>query len=215
MKTAAERKSGTEKLLKELNIPYLHRLPVIEEEHEAVIRTAPEIAERILILTYLNYVSQVPEGASEVIAFLRMDDLWDKVSPGEKELFQKEKLTRQEEINISWRAEAVWLLLWAINKVEELELPTQEIEPADILERLPGFLSDPAGFINEAMAKSISAILDMSDLVYRLHWATKNANLNNEPMPAGLNLSIIMERHHAINWLIYYGDDWDDVGTDT
>ncbi len=32
MKTAAERKSGTEKLLKELNIPYLDHLPATEEE---------------------------------------------------------------------------------------------------------------------------------------------------------------------------------------
>ncbi|MCH5690836.1 DUF4272 domain-containing protein [Niabella sp. W65] len=215
MKSAAERKSGTEKLLRELNIPYLDHLPLIEEEHEAVVRTAPEIAERILILTYLNYVSEVPGGASEVIAFLKTNDLWDKVWPDEKELFQKEKLTRQEEINISWRTEAIWLLLWAINKVEELALPTQEIASADILERLPEFLSDPSGFISEAMGRPISAILDMSDLVYRLHWATKNANLNNEPMPAGLNLGIIMERHYAINWLTYYADEWDSVILDT
>lgn len=215
MKTATERKSGTEKFLRELNIPYIDHLPLIEEESEVQIRTAPEIAERILILTYLNYVSEVPGDASKVITFLKTNGLWDKVSPAEKELFQKEKLTSQEEINISWRTEAVWLLLWAINKVEELALPAQEIAPADILERLPEFLTDPSDFISEAMVRPISAILDISDLVYRLHWATKSANLNSEPMPAGLNLGIIMERHYAINWLTYYADEWDEVTLDT
>lgn len=215
MKTANERKRETEILLRELNIPYLDHLPVIEEEHEAVLRTGPEIAERILILTYLNYVSEVPGGASEVIAFLKTNDLWDKVSPDEKELFQKEKLTRQEEINISWRTEAIWLLLWTIHKVEELALPTQEIEPNDILERLPEFLSDPTDFINEVTLRPTSAILDMSDLIYRLHWAARNADLNGEPMPASLNSSVIMERHYAINWLTYYADEWDDITLDT
>ncbi|WP_262919228.1 DUF4272 domain-containing protein [Niabella hibiscisoli] len=127
----------------------------------------------------------------------------------------KKILTRQEEVNISWRTEAIWLLLWAIHKVENLALPTHEIEPNDIFERLPEFLSDPSGFIREAMVRPTSAILDMSDLVYRLHWAAKNADLNNEPMPGGLKLSIVMERHYAINWLTFYADDWDDITLDT
>ncbi|WP_114790413.1 DUF4272 domain-containing protein [Niabella yanshanensis] len=215
MKTADERKLETEALLGELNIPYIDHLPLIEEETEARLRTAPEIAERILILTYLNYVSEVPADGSKVIAFLKANALWNKVSPAEKELFQKERLTRQEEVNISWRTEAIWLLLWAIHKVEDLALPTEEIEPNDIFERLPEFLADPTDFINEVTLRPTSAILDMSDLVYRLHWATRNAGLKDEPIPASLNLSVIMERHYAINWLTYYADEWDDVTLDT
>jgi len=37
----------------------------------------------------------------------------------------------------------------------------------------------------------------------------------NEP-PAGLGEDVIVERHHALNWLIRYEDEeWDRVGTDT
>lgn len=214
-KTAEQRKKQIEKYLKSLNIPFIDHLPLIEEESEVKIRDAKEIAERILILVYLAYVSEVPDERETVIDFLKTKLLWDKVSPDEKDLFQKEDLTDQETANISWRSEAVWLLLWTINKVNKLELPTGQIEICEIVSRLPKFLTDTKEFIDTAIVRPTTEILDVSDLIYRLHWATRNANLNNQPMPANLDLSIIMERHYAINWVTYYADEWDEISTDT
>ena len=214
-KTAEQRKKQTEKYLKSLNVPFIDHLPLIEEENEVKIRTAQEIAERILILVYLAYVSEVPDEKENVIEFLKTNLLWDKVSPDEKVLFQKEELTDQETTNISWRSEGVWLLLWTINKVDKLELPTEQVEIPNIVSRLPEFLTDPTEFIKNAIVRPTTEILDQSDLVYRLHWATRNADLNNQPMPANLDLSIIMERHYAINWVTFYADEWDEISTDT
>ncbi len=214
-KTAEQRKKQTEKYLKSLNIPFIDHLPLIEEESEVKIRTAKEIAERILILVYLAYVSEVPDEKENVMDFLKANSLWDKVSPHEKELFQKEELTDQEIANISWRSEGVWLLLWTINKVEKLELPTEQVEISEIVSRLPKFLSDPSEFIKTSIVRPTTEILDIADLIYRLHWAARNANLNNQPMPANLDLSIITERHYAINWATFYADDWDEITTDT
>jgi len=214
-KTAEQRKKETEKLLRTLNIPYIDHLPFIEEESEAKIRTAQEIAERILILIYLCYVSDVSDDREKVIDFLKISLLWDKVSPEEKKLYQKEKLSRREKINTSWRSEAVWLLLWTINKVDKLELPTEQIEISEILSRLPEFFDDPKEFIETAIVRPTTEILDISDLMYRLHWATRNADLDHQPMPANLNSSVIYERHYAINWVTYYADEWDEVTTDT
>ncbi|MFA7446270.1 MAG: DUF4272 domain-containing protein [Flavobacteriaceae bacterium] len=214
-KTAEQRKKQTEKYLKSLNIPFIEHLPLIEEESEVKIRTAQEIAERILVLVYLAYVSEVVDERENVIDFLKTNSLWDKVSPDEKELFQKEELTDQETANISWRSEGVWLLLWTINKVEKLDLPTEQVEIPEIVSRLPEFLTDPTEFIKNANVRPTTEILDASDLIYRLHWATRNADLNNQPMPANLDLSIIMERHYAINWVTFYADEWDEISTDT
>ena len=76
-KTAEQRKNETERLLKSLNIPYIAHLPLLEEESEARIRTPQEIAERVLILTYLNYVSEVPDVKDKVIEFLKTNSLWN------------------------------------------------------------------------------------------------------------------------------------------
>lgn len=214
-KTAEQRKKETEKYLKSLNIPFIDHLPVVEDESEVKIRTGQAIAERILVLVYLAYISEVPDQRETVIDFIKTNLLWEKISPDEKVLFQKSDLTAQESSNISWRSEAVWLLLWSINKVEKLALPTEQIEINEIVSRLPKFLTDPTAFIKTAKVRPASEILDISDLMYRLHWAARNAQLNNQPMPANLDLSIVMERHYAINWVTFYAEAWDEITTDT
>ncbi len=214
-KTAKQRKKETEKLLKSLHIPFIDHLPLTEEESDVRIRTGQEIAERILILVYLAFLSEVPDEKEAVINFLKTHQLWDKVSPDEKKLYQKKKLTAQEAINILWRSEAIWLLLWSIQKVGELKLPTAQIEVSEIMARLPELFADPKNFIETAVVRPATEVLDASDLVYRLHWATRNTGLNNKPMPAKLDASTVMERHYAVNWLTFYAEEWDDITTDT
>ena len=220
-KTAEQRKKKTEKLLKSLDIPYLEHLPPIEEESEVKIRTAQEIAERILILTYLSYLGFASrEGIAgdereKIVNFIKTNLLWDKVSPEEKELYQKEQLTQQEILNMTWRLEAIWLLLWTINKVDKLELPTRQVEPPEIMSKMPKLFDNPKEFIETAIIRPTTEILYISDLTYRLHWAATDAELNNQPMPANLDSGIIYERHYAINWVTYYAEEWDEVTTDT
>lgn len=214
-KTAKQRKNETERLLKSLNVPYNDHLPLLKEESKTKIRTAQEIAERVFILTYLNYFSEAPEKRGEIIGFLKTNFLWDKVSPDEKKLFQKEELTEKEAVNISWRSEAVWFLLWTIGKVDKIGLPTQQVEVDEIISRLPGFLKSPKEFIDTAIVRPTTEILDIADIIYRLHWATRNADLNNQPIPANLSVSVIVEMHYAINWVTYYADEWDEITTET
>ncbi len=211
--TAIERKQNTERILKSLNIPFIDHLPLIEEDDEAKIRTPQEIAKRILVLTYLSYVSEEPDDREKVITFLKEQELWDSVSNNEKVLFKKE-LSDQDYINISWRSEGIWLLLWVINKVDTIDLPNEEVSITDILELLPEFMIDTKDFVKCATIKSVSEILDLLDLIYRLHWATRHTELNNLDTLA-LNSSIIQERHYAINWVTYYEVNWDDITTDT
>lgn len=211
--TAVERKQNTERLLKSLNIPFIDHLPLIEEEHEAKIRTPQEIAQRILVLTYLNYVSEEPEHRDKVIDFLKEQDLWNSVSNDEKKLFSKE-LSDQEHVNISWRSEAIWLLLWVINKIDTVDLPNEEVSIPQILELLPDFMTDTKDFVQSATIKTVPQILDLSDLTYRLHWATRHTELNNLET-LDINSSIIQERHYALNWVTYYEEDWDKITTDT
>lgn len=214
-KTAEQRKNESEKLLRSLEIPYIDHLPLTHEESDTRIRTPQEIAERILILTYLNYASEVRDEKETTVAFLQANLLWDKVSDYEKQLLQKPELTQQEKTDIFWRTEAVWLLLWVINKVDKLKLPGEKAEIDEIIKRLPGFLARPNDFIETATIRPVTEILDILDLTYRLHWAARNARLTSKPIPANMSLSIVMERHYAINWVTYYADNWDEITTDT
>ena len=211
--TALDRKFKTEKLLKSLGVPILEQLPLIDEEHEVKLRTAQEVARRILILDYLNYVADEPDSKQEVIDFLKEQNLYKSISDEEKQLFKCE-LTEQDRINISWRSEAILALLWAIGKVDELEMPVEETQVSEWLDLLPDLMTDSKEFIDSALLRPIPEILDLLDLTYRIHWAVRNAELNNLDA-VNFDAGIIQERHYALNWLTYYNDDWDDVVTDT
>jgi hypothetical protein len=48
------------------------------------------------------------------------------------------------------------------------------------------------------------------------HWKARDANLHGRPMPRGIDIEIVQERHDAINWIIGYdGLPWNEVTTDT
>jgi hypothetical protein len=209
--TAPERKTHTEARLKQHNIPVGTELQVLAEESEVQLCTAVEIAKRILILTYLNIVVQAEGFRNEVVASLKSKGLWDDVSGNEKLLLLKKELTDLDVAFISWQAEAAWMLLWVIGKVEIKGLPTQECDINEILKLLPSFQEGPDTFINSATIRPVVEVMDMLDLIYRIHWAVSDAEVNELPIPANLNPGVVHERHYALNWVINFIEQWDQV----
>lgn len=214
--TAEARKARNEAYLRSLDIPVNPGLPMIEGEDEVSIRSGADIARRLLILTYIAYAADTDD-REETLAFLKRSGLWPFVSEDEKRLLTVPTLSRQESINISWKAECVWLMLWAVQRVDALQLPTEQCEVAAILDRLPGLYEDPSTFIESAERRSAAELLDLSDLIYRMHWAVRQAALEGESPPADLEPGVVRERHYAINWITGYDEcaEWDDITTDT
>ena len=71
-------------------------------------------------------------------------------------------------------------------------------------------------FMRDAELRPMDEILDQADLIYRYHWAAKDRGHEERDPPAGLDRSVVRERHYALNWLIGYCDQpWDEVSTDT
>ena len=212
--TAQERKENTENYLKGLDIPFNIGLPPIEEDDDAIILTASEIAKRIFILVYLGIYSEDGD-RNEIIDFLKSEELWDSVSEYEKKLLSKKKLTEKDKINISWQSERIYLMLWAINKIDNLDLPIDQCNIGEMLDLLPNAFGSTKDFIQTATVRPTEEILDKSDLIYRLHWAAREADLKDEDIPGNIDIGIIQEWHYAINWITCYDKNWDDIQTDT
>ena len=70
-------------------------------------------------------------------------------------------------------------------------------------------------FIGRSDLRPLTEILDEADLVYRCHWAVKEAYARGEQPPAGLDRGVVIERHIALNWLrTYHSQSWDNVTPD-
>jgi hypothetical protein len=208
------RKARTEAELKELGIPINPYLPLVEGEEDARIREPQDVARRAVILYALVAVAD-GEDRERTVAWLRDDGLWNAVSPSEREFFLNDNPAEQEIINALWRSEALWTLLWSLGEVEILSLPTGYCDIVHVREVMPKLGVSSREFIETARLRSTSEILDETDRIYRIHWAVRDAQLNNQPVPAGLNPDVVVERHYALNWLTWYADEWDDISTDT
>lgn len=208
--TAAERKEQTENLLAERDIPVFDYLPVIEEELNVQLKTAREIAERILVLAYMNCIVYDPSLKNSIVEFLINEDFWGKISAEEKELLHKPVMTEDDLAKIASRGECIWFLLWTINKADILEFPFKEIEVNEIFASLPPFMKSTADFINGVSIKPMPEIMDQADLIFRLYWAvsqTPEESLHN----LKLHPRVVYERYFAVNWVVGFRKSWDDT----
>jgi hypothetical protein len=151
------------------------------------------------------------------------DEAWELVegfgiasdlTGAEREFILDSNASEHDSIQFSWRGECFWVMLWALGYIDTMGRPDTMCDS----ERAVGILSDrtTAQFIADGWMRSPSEILDAADLIYRYHWAVRNAALNGEAVPAGLDPDVVMERHHALNWLVdSMGEQWDDISTDT
>lgn len=202
-----------------------------QDEFVDQIRTADEVARRCIVLHgVLAAGHDVPR--DQIVTWLRGEGLWDVVSPTESAFFLSESPTQQQRVNATWRAEALFPLLWSLGLIPELPSPQQLCDLQVIQRVLPPLFEPVADFISSAQLRSDSEIQAANEEVYQIHWRVRDARLRGQPTLSGklarmphedcdppvesYDAGVVQERHHALNWLIgYCGQDWDDISTDT
>jgi len=136
------------------------------------------------------------------------------LTPQEREYVFSIDATEDDHVQIVWRYEALNTLLWALGYTDTFGHPDTISDIDWIAEELLEL--GPEGIFTQARLRSQSELLDQADLIYRYHWAAIEAREGARAMPAGVDPSIILERHYTLNWLIGYLDQaWDDISTDT
>ncbi len=220
---AEKRKQRSIEILKKQNIPYFGGLPFIEPKEECLIRSAEEIAKRAittLITIQMAYdISNGTENLEEIKGFftgiLKSFDLLDELTENEKKIFTLD-VTEQEVVNMMWKYEAYWTLIWALGLVEKLEFPSG-ICDCEYAVSVVSSHKNFDDFMKTVKLREIDEILDETDLIYRYDWACVNARLKGEMPPANMDSSVVVERHRGLNWLVgaYGSEDWDNVQANT
>ena len=209
---AADRKLRSEKILLAEGVPFFAALPVIETTAEALKRSKEEVALRTLCILL---VAAKGEGLGQEIVerVLEFNELRPHLTPKELAFVSDQSPSQHDRIQFNWRHEAAWTLLWALGFVAQLGKPAQ-ICDVEFAARTMAERTTPQ-FIEDSELRPIAEILDQADLIYRYHWAVRNARLKGQQVPAALDPGVTQERHYALNWLIGYSEAWDKVKTDT
>lgn len=211
-----ERKVRSENLLTARHIKINKYLPCIESAAETILRSPTEIAQRVTVLAVTNQVANDGMTGEEASQYLQEHQLWSLATPAERQFLANPTPERKRQE--SWKSEGIYILLWAINKIDELSFPDQlcalsSVGPDDYPIHPD---KDPNQYIYSiSTSRSKEDILDVADLYYRMDWACVDARIHKKEMQA-LHSGVVYERHYALNWLIRYGDqEWDDVSCDT
>lgn len=208
---ATARRARSEARLASENVPINAHLPFIETESRSAIRSPRQVGERVLALALMAALAEGLE-RERFDEIVEKEGAHDFFTMGERNYLELNALSDHDRAQLVWRYEAANVLLWALGKLPgELGRPDQCCKAAEVVD----LVQDITDF--EALElRPHSELLDEADLIYRYHWASRQASISGSEAPAGLEHDVIMERHHALNWLIGYCNlDWDDVTTDT
>jgi hypothetical protein len=180
------------------------------------VRSPQEIAIRALALFG---VWGIAIGASheDVLEWLEDNDLRKAFSPNELKFVDNQHPSFELENEFSWHAERLIVLLWALNLIDSLPDADKKCDTSVFERCLPPF-SDQSEeqFVSSAAMRSEDELWEAAERTLDLHWQARDAQINNRKPRDPVDIDVVEERHHAINWVIgYEGLDWDDVTTDT
>ena len=184
-------------------------------------RSAEQTAQRVLALLVVIGKVHDPE---RCVAWMRLHNLQRFLSPVEVAFVEEEAPSEKSRVDFSWRAEALVSLLWALKAFSKMP-PFDEQFDVFGVEMVRRALEDPLAFVSTAQIRSIQEISDMEANLYNQHWRVRDAEfvdigkffapLPDDPPIEELNPSIVYERRYGLSWLVGWGENWDDVPTDT
>lgn len=186
-------------------------LPPLACEKEVILRSEAEIADRLqaLLVCALRAESCLAEQPAQVdMLLVKVPGAIGQFTPAEQAYLDLEAPTPHQSVQLLWRYEAVYLLLWSLGLVDQLSFPPQPCDAGECVRLL--------GERHKGRVRDASDILDALDLHYRLHWALREQRRKDLPEIADVDAGVVSERHHALNWLVRFQHAaWDDVDTPT
>ncbi|WDZ51892.1 DUF4272 domain-containing protein [Acinetobacter vivianii] len=220
MKNPEQRKQESILKLKTKAIPYIDWLPHIESSDDVIQRPAEHIAKRAIACLLMIQVAcdldrdQFDQETEDfIVDLLNKFEVADELTVKEKNILNR-NAAQQDIVNMIWKYEAYWVLLWALGIVDELKYP-DEIADCDFAIEVVSRCRSLQEFMQQVKLRDIEEILDEADLIYRYDWACVDARLKQQNAPANLNASIVLERHGTLNWLIQGDADWDNPDVST
>ena len=205
-------KDATENYLRSRGVPINPHLPVTESADELSVATPKQVAWRVCVLSGL--VARACRAPRDlVLRFFESGCLFQHTSEAEAEVVRAEVLTPEQISRFQWQVEGLWELAWVLSLIPRPDHFKACGNQLISLVPKPGEAVD--AFIECAQMRSPDELLAEADLLYRLHWAVRDASLRRQHVPTGLPYKVTDERLRAINWVFFSNVSWEETDTST
>ncbi len=177
-------------------------------------QTAEQVAKRALVLSAV-ITAAYGSPVGDIISWLNKENLYSELTPNELE-FLNDPTNKKHKINMTWKLEALVVLLWSISKLEKLPHLTNQCDTEPLKKAVVWPPYPTSSFIETSILRSKEIIESEYENVYQAHWKVRDAKINGKKVPEELVPGVVLERHYGFNWIIGYdGQQWDDIATDT
>ena len=143
-----------------------------------------QISEKMSAEEFTNFKNEASANNAANWQRVKEIGLWEDMSPAEKEFAGcfMDTMDHGDQINFSWRMEAMAMILWALNVIEELP-PIDEMVKHEILKDFPAD-NDVQAFLQKAKLRSREEIEEARNLLEMWNWRSRTRQLM-ESAPAG------------------------------
>lgn len=183
------------------------------ESDELVHRLPADVARRCVALLAVIDRSYAQD-PSDLYDWVKRFDLASFFSVEESEFFYSASPSSEDIIKFGWRAEALVPLLWALKRIPSMP-PLNAMVDLSKYNAVQEVHADPQAFVSSANLRTPAELEVAEAAVYQEHWRVRDAQLFRKPCPPELDPDVVYERRYGLSWLVGWGDNWDEVPTDT
>ncbi|WP_328412934.1 DUF4272 domain-containing protein [Nocardia sp. NBC_00403] len=193
-------------------------MPGIEEILPIQFRNPVELAKRTLALHALLGVIFHPN-PKEISEWIRAEHFLHELTEREKwvfsltELPEEDMLWKQAAMQsnlLTWRAESLYVLLWASGDISSLLEPSERMDGSLVADRLPALGEPLQPFIRKAELRPRQEILAELHYYFFLNHFVENIYEQCGEIVDGLDPLLVAERCHALHWISCAGQsEWD------
>jgi hypothetical protein len=199
--------------LRSRGVPVNPHLPFTESLEELSVATPQQVAWRVCVLSGL--VARACRAPRDlVVRYFESGGLFEHASESEAEVVRAESLTPEQTAQFQWQVEGLWELAWVLCLVARPDHFKTCGEELVTLVPKPGGAA-VGDFVERAQMHPTDELLAEADMLYRLHWAVREASLRRQRIPTGLPYNVSDERLRAINWVLLSDVSWENTDTST
>ena len=173
--------------------------PVIKSIEDLKLKSASEVATRLVILSYLIGVYYDVD-AKDLVEQLKKYRLYASLTEAELELLSKKEYDEQDIIDAGWLQECIEILGWALG-MSNKPLNHQNEAGLSMAEYIP-VMKNPEKFIQKATLLNTPSLYNEYLVLHHVyHYLQQEEHLL-------IDADIILERCRAMNWLCGIDLEW-------
>ena len=202
--------------IKDTKITYLPYLDYQKEDFQ----NPYEVGCRLLILQAIAYSVSNLNDRTEIIDWLKYEQIWDKVSEREVDFFTNLSPEDDELADLSWRIESALVLAWVLNLIDNLPEIDQE-DTDEVMEifitKVPEVGGEIKRFLGSLTFRNFDEVFEENILNELATTYFRDLRFNGKKDETKINRTISFERHNTLNWVRRFSgiSEWDETDTST